>query len=159
MKGVPQVIDYLVGLLRDELGARDQYFLHSRMYEDRGFTRLYERLDHEMQEETQHADALLRRILFLGGTPDMRAESINPGTDVPSMLQADLVLERKVRAQLAGGIALAEQHGDYVTRDILKQQLWDTEEDHAHWLEQQLGLIDRIGLQNYLQSQAQNPPT
>lgn len=156
MQGNDQVIDYLIALLRDELAARDQYFLHSRMYHDWGLPRLHERLDHEMQEETQHADALLQRILFLEGTPDMRPEPINPGTDVPSMLRNDLALERKVRAQLAAGIELAERHGDYITRDILKVQLRDTEEDHAYWLEQQLGLIDRIGLQNYLQSQSQS---
>ncbi|QLF93078.1 bacterioferritin [Pseudomonas sp. ABC1] len=155
MQGQAQVIDYLKELLRGELAARDQYFLHSRMYQDWGFDKLFTRLDHEMEEETQHADALLQRILFLEGTPDMSPEPINPGNDVPSMLRSDLALEYKVRAALAKGIALAEQLGDYQTRDILKLQLQDTEEDHAYWLEKQLGLIDRIGLQNYLQSQAQ----
>ena len=84
----------------------------------------------------------------------MTPEPIHPGHTVPDMLRSDLALEYKVRAALAQGIALAEQHGDYPTRDILALQLQDTEEDHAYWLEQQLGLIDRIGLQNYLQSQA-----
>lgn len=153
MQGQPQVIDYLKELLRGELAARDQYFLHSRMYADWGFNKLYERINHEMEEETQHADALLQRILFLGGSPDMTPDALNIGQSVPDMLRADLALEYKVREALAKGIALAEQHGDYVTRDILALQLHDTEEDHAYWLEQQLGLISRIGLQNYLQSQ------
>ncbi|MCQ4268666.1 bacterioferritin [Pseudomonas sp.] len=154
MKGQAPVVEYLKELLRGELAARDQYFLHSRMYADWGFSRLHERIDHEMQEETEHADALLKRILFLEGTPDMTPEAINPGHTVPDMLRSDLALEYKVRAALAKGIALAEQHGDYATRDMLAAQLQDTEEDHAYWLEQQLGLIDRVGLQNYLQSQA-----
>lgn len=153
MQGQPQVIEYLKELLRGELAARDQYFAHSRMYADWGFNKLYERINHEMEEETQHADALLQRILFLGGTPDMTPHALNIGQNVPDMLRADLDLEYKVREALAKGIALAEQHGDYVTRDILVLQLNDTEEDHAYWLEQQLGLIGRIGLQNYLQSQ------
>ncbi len=154
MQGQPQVIEYLKELLRGELAARDQYFLHSRMYADWGFSKLYERINHEMEEETQHADALLQRILFLEGTPDMTPDALNIGNSVPDMLRADLALEYKVREALAKGIELAEQHGDYVTRDILALQLHDTEEDHAYWLEQQLGLIGRIGLQNYLQSQA-----
>lgn len=139
MQGHPEVIDYLNTLLTGELAARDQYFIHSRMYEDWGFSKLYERLNHEMEEETQHADALLRRILLLEGTPRMRPDDIHPGTTVPEMLEADLKLERHVRAALAKGIALCEQHKDFVSRDILKAQLADTEEDHAYWLEQQLG--------------------
>ena len=139
MQGHPDIINYLNELLRGELGARDQYFLHSRLYEDMGYSKLYERINHEMEEETEHADALLRRVLFLGGTPDM--------------LEADLKLEYHVREALARGIALCEQHGDYGSRDILVTQLKDTEEDHAYWLEKQLGLIKLIGLENYLQAQ------
>lgn len=154
MKGHAQVVEYFRELLRGELAARDQYFLHSRMYADWGFSKLYARINHEMEEETQHADALLNRILFLEGMPDMTPEPIYPGTDVPSMLRSDLALEYKVRAALAKGMALCEQLGDFVSRDILLAQLKDTEEDHAYWLEQQLKLIDSIGLANYLQSQA-----
>lgn len=153
MKGQPEVVEYLKTLLKGELAARDQYFIHSRMYEDWGFAKLYARIDHEMAEETQHADALLRRILFLGGTPDMVPNALHIGEDVPSMLKADLALEYEVRAALSKGIALCEQHRDYVSRDMLKAQLKDTEEDHAYWLEIQLGLIERIGLANYLQAQ------
>ena len=154
MKGHPDVIACLKELLRGELAARDQYFIHSRQYEDQGLMALYERINHEMEEETQHADALLQRILFLEATPDMTPKAIYPGATVPDMLKSDLKLEYEVRAALAKGIELCEQHGDYMSRDILVLQLNDTEEDHAYWLEQQLGLIDRIGLQKYLQSQA-----
>ncbi len=154
MQGHPQVIDCLKDLLRGELAARDQYFAHSRIYEDQGFTRLYERLNHEMQEETQHADALLRRILLLGGRPDMSPKPFTPGETVPEMLRQDLDTEYGVRAALQQGMHLCESVGDYVSRDILLAQLRDTEEDHAYWLEKQIGLIDRIGLENYLQTQA-----
>ncbi|MBM7062745.1 bacterioferritin [Pseudomonas sp. UL073] len=154
MQGQTEVIDYLNSLLVGELAARDQYFIHSRMYEDWGFTKLYERLNHEMEEETQHADALVRRILMLEGTPRMRADDLEVGRTVPEMLENDLRLEYKVRAALCKGIELCERHKDYVSRDILKLQLADTEEDHAYWLEQQLGLIKTVGLENYLQSQA-----
>ena len=154
MKGHPDVVDYLKFLLRGELAARDQYFIHSRRYEDMGLKALFHRIDHEMQEETQHADALLRRILFLGGMPDMRPNPFTTGTTVVEMLQKDLAVEYEVRDALQKGMELCESVRDYVSRDLLLAQLRDTEEDHAYWLEQQLGLIERIGLQNYLQSQA-----
>ena len=153
MQGHPEVIDYLKELLRGELTARDHYIAHSRIYEDLGLNKLFTRIDHEMQEETQHADALLRRILMLGGRPDMRPNPFTPGETVPEMLQKDLATENEVRAALREGMALCESVGDYVSRDILLVQLRDTEEDHAYWLEKQLGLIEKIGLQNYLQSQ------
>ena len=152
MKGHPEVIDYLKQLLRGELAARDQYFIHSRRYEDQGLQALFQRIDHEMQEETQHADALLRRILFLEGTPDMRPEAFTAGITVEEMLQRDLEVEYAVRANLARGVTLCERHGDYVSRQILADQLKDTEVDHAHWLEQQLGLIKRLGIELYLAS-------
>ena len=153
MQGHPEVIAYFKELLRGELAARDQYFIHSRIYEDLGLTRLFARMDHEMQEETQHADALLRRILFLGGTPDMRPREFAFGRTVPEMLQKDLALEYEVRAALQKGMALCESVGDYVSRDLLLAQLIDTEGDHAYWLEKQIGLIDKVGLPNYLLSQ------
>lgn len=153
MQGNQAVIDYLNMLLGGELAARDQYFVHSRMYEDWGLPRLYERIDHEMQEEATHADAILKRLLFLGAKPNMRSDEVQVGQDVVDALKIDLALEYAVRERLAKGIALCEQHADYVTRDILLAQMKDTEEDHTRWLEQQLGLIEKIGLQNYLQSQ------
>ena len=152
MQGNAQVIEYFKELLRGELAARDQYFVHSRTYEDLGLVKLYERLNHEMQEETQHADALLRRILFLGGRPDMRPTVFTAGLTVPERLQKDLNTEYEVRAALQQGMALCESVGDYVSRDLLLAQLIDTEEDHAYWLEKQIGLIDKVGLTNYLQS-------
>jgi bacterioferritin len=90
---------------------------------------------------------------MLGGKPNMTVDPINIGSTVPEMLKLDLELEYKVQQHLKQGIALCEQEHDYVTRDILVAQLEDTEEDHAHWLEQQLRLIDMVGLPNYLQSQ------
>ena len=153
MQGHPDVIDYLKDLLRGELSARDQYFAHSRNYEDQGFTKLFVRINHEMEEETQHADALMRRILMLGGRPDMQPKEFTAGETVVEMLRKDLDTEYEVRAGLRQGMALCEQHADYVSRDILLAQLRDTEEDHAYWLEKQLGLIEKIGLPNYLQSQ------
>jgi len=155
MQGNPQVIEYFKNLLRGELAARDQYFIHSRIYEDQGLVKMYTRLDHEMQEETQHADALLRRILFLGGMPDMRPNPFTPGTTVVEMLQKDLAVEYEVRDALQKGMELCESVRDYVSRDLLLAQLRDTEEDHAYWLEKQLGLIEKMGLPNYLQSQSQ----
>lgn len=152
MKGHPEVVNYLIFLLRGELAARDQYFIHSRRYEDLGLKTLYERISHEMEEETQHADALLRRILFLEGVPDMTPDAFEPGVTVEEMLRRDLDVEYAVRGNLANGVALCEQHGDYVSRDILLAQLKDTELDHTHWLEQQLRLISMLGLTLYLQS-------
>ncbi|QTD44335.1 bacterioferritin [Ottowia testudinis] len=153
MQGNPDVIAYLNTLLAGELAARDQYFIHSRMYDDWGYKRLHERSHHEMEEETGHASVLIARILLLGGTPAMKAEPVNVGEDVPSMFKSDLAVELKVRDGLKQGIALCEQKQDYVSRNLLLDQLKDTEEDHAHWLEQQLSLIEQMGIQNYLQSQ------
>lgn len=153
MRGNPEVVDYLNMLIGGELAARDQYLIHSRMYEDWGLSKIFERIDHESQEEAQHADALIRRVLFLDGTPNMNRDGIETGTDVVTCLKADLALEYHVRDKLAQGVKLCEEKGDYVTRDMLRQQMNDTEEDHTYWLEKQLGLIELIGLQNYIQSQ------
>lgn len=154
MKGKDAVLQQLYKLLRGELAARDQYFTHSRMYQDWGLQKLYERIDHEMQDETQHADALIQRILFLEGIPDLsQQDGLKIGKTVPEMLQSDLDLEYKVIGDLKEAIAVCETEQDYHTRELLRQMLADTEEDHAYWLEKQLGLIEKIGLQNYLQSQ------
>jgi bacterioferritin len=158
VKGHPEVVEYLKFLLRGELAARDQYFIHSRRYEDLGLHALYQRINHEMEEETTHADALLKRILFLEGEPDMRPEGFEAGRTVEEMLRRDLDLEYAVRGHLAKGVALCEQHGDYVTRDILLTQMKDTEEDHTHWLEQQLKLIQMIGIERYQQSRMGSDP-
>ena len=154
MKGDTKVIEQLNKLLAGELTAMDQYFIHSRMYEDWGFSKLYERISHEMQDETRHADALIKRILFLEGVPDLsKREPLVIGSRVPEMLKNDLELELNVVASLKRVIAYCESVNDYNTREILESMLQDTEDDHTYWLEKQLGLIDRIGLDNYLQSQ------
>lgn len=154
MQGNQKVLDCMNQLLAGELAARDQYFIHARMYDEWGFGKLFEHTHHEMQEETEHAAEFIRRILMLGGTPKMLPEKLNIGSDVVSMLKADLSTELHVREALKQGIALCESEGDYVSREIMVKQLRDTEEDHAHWLEQQLGLIEMMGLPNYLQSKA-----
>jgi bacterioferritin len=153
MQGHPTVIDALNALLVDELAARDQYFIHSRMLKHWGFEKIAERIAHEMQDETEHADVLIKRLLVLEGVPRMTPSGLNVGADVPGILANDLAVERKVVQHLRDVIALCEQERDYVTRDALVPLLKDTEEDHAWWLEQQLGLIPKVGLQNYLQSQ------
>ncbi len=154
MKGNKEIIGILNELLAGELAARDQYFIHARMYENWGYQRLFERIWHEMHDETEHADWLIRRILFLDGKPAMVAASpLKIGKEVPEMLKSDLAVEYQVVADLKRAIARCEAVGDYVTREGLEKMLDDTEEDHAHWLEQQLGMIDMIGLKNYLQSQ------
>ncbi|MBL1377481.1 bacterioferritin [Zobellella iuensis] len=154
MKGNKKVIDTLNELLAGELTAMDQYFIHSRMYQDWGLNKLYERIDHEFDDEKGHAAALIERILFLEGTPDMTQRAgLKVGKDVPQMLKNDLQLEYDVDKALKSAIKLCEDQKDYQSREILEQMLADTEQDHAYWLEKQLGLIDKVGLQNYLQSQ------
>lgn len=153
MQGIPSVIDRLNKLLTGELSAADQYFIHSRMYENWGFKKLYERLEHERVEELDHASRLIRRILFLEGTPNVAARSaLAIGSDVPSMMANDLAYELSVVAALKEVIAHCEQVQDYETRHLLRELLADTENDHTHWLEQQLFLIKSLGLANYQQS-------
>lgn len=154
MKGNQKIIDVLNKLLAGELAAMDQYFIHSEMYADWGLNKLYERIAHEFDDEKGHAKLMIERILFLEGTPDLvTRDPIHVGKTVPEMLQNDLNTEYSVAQNLRDAIALCEQEQDYQTRAMLRQQLEDTEEDHAYWLEKQLGLINKIGLQNYLQSQ------
>ncbi|WP_448551014.1 bacterioferritin [Thalassotalea montiporae] len=154
MKGDKAIIDSLNDLLAYELAAMDQYFIHSRMYHDWGLHKLFERIDHEFDDEKGHASLLIERILFLEGTPDMvKREGLKIGKDVPEMLASDLRVEYAVDAKLKEVMALCESKQDYVSRDMLQTLINDTESDHAFWLEQQLGLIDKIGLSNYLQSQ------
>ena len=154
MKGNKDIIAALNGLLACELAAMDQYFIHSRMYHDWGLNKLHERIAHEFDDEKGHAEQIINRILFLEGTPDMvTRDAINIGSDVPAMLSSDLDIEYKVAKDLKNAIALCESESDFVTRDMLTTLLDDTEMDHAYWLEQQLGLIEKVGLQNYLQSQ------
>lgn len=153
MKGNPEIIAALNSLLTGELSAMDQYFVHARMYEDWGLNELFERIAHESDDEKEHAAKLVQRILFLEGTPDVASrEALNIGKDVKQMLENDLAYEYKVADHLRRVIALCEEKQDYQTREILEVLLDDTESDHMYWLEKQLGLIERIGLQNYLQT-------
>ena len=154
MKGNDRVIDVLKTLLAGELAARAQYFIHSRMCDDWGLTKLFEHYEHERQEESSHADAIIKRILFLEGVPDLsNQDNLNVGKDVVGIFKNDLALEYHVVGALKAAMKICEEESDYVTREMLRLQLSDTEEDHAYFLEKQLGLIDKIGLQNYLQSQ------
>ena len=154
MKGKKKVLNQLQTLLNGELAARDQYFAHSRMYKDWGLDKLYERINHEMEEETEHADALVERILFLEGKPDFsNQDNVKIGKDVAEMLANDLEVEYSVVNALKTAIKVCEDEQDYDSRAILIKLLDDTEMDHAYWLEKQLSLIEKIGLKNYLQSQ------
>lgn len=154
MKGNKKVLSQLQKLLNGELAARDQYFAHSRKYRDWGLNKLFERINHEMEEETQHADILIERLLFLEAEPDFsKQDKVNIGSTVPEMLKSDLAVEYSVVDALKQAIAICEQEKDYDSRALLIKLLDDTEMDHAYWLEKQLGLIEKIGLPNYLQSQ------
>ena len=159
MKGNQKIIDALNGLLAMELAAMDQYFIHSQMYLDWGLHKLYERIAHEFDDEKGHATALIERMLFLEGTPDMvTRDGFKVGEDVKSMLESDLRVEYEVADRLKAAIAMCEEERDYATRDTLVPLLDDTEMDHASWLEQQLGLIERLGMENYIQSQMGEAP-
>ncbi|MCK5725576.1 MAG: bacterioferritin [Thiotrichaceae bacterium] len=153
MKSNKKIIDKLNSLLTGELTAADQYMTHSRMLEDFGFSVLHKRLDNESKDEQEHADILVKRILFLEGKPDLGSRNeMSIGDNVEAMFKNDLTLEYQVADHLREVIAFCEQEQDYVTRHLLVLLLKNTEEDHMYWLEQQLGLISRVGLQNYLQS-------
>ena len=154
MQGKQQIITTLNELLAGELTAVDQYLQHGEMYADMGLHHLATQALHESEHERQHARALIQRILFLEGTPDLsKRHALKIGSNVPEMLKADLSVEYSVTADLKKAIAIAEQAQDYVTREMLVVQLDDTEMDHAYWLEKQIRLIDMVGLANYQQSQ------
>ncbi|MCZ2722459.1 bacterioferritin [Marinomonas sp. 15G1-11] len=154
MKGNQRVIDGLNSLLAMELAAMDQYFIHSRMYDDWGLSKLFERIDHEVEDEKGHAALLIERMLFLEGTPDMVTRvGLEIGKNVIEMIESDLRIEYEVGDQLKKVIKICEEEQDYQSREILEKLLEDTEVDHTYWLEQQLRLIKMIGLENYLQSQ------
>lgn len=154
MKGDKKIIDILNELLTGELTAVDQYLIHGEMYADMGLNELAEKSIHESDHERQHARALIQRILFLEGKPDLsKRNPMKVGKAVPEMLKADLALEYQVDGDLKKAIAACEKAQDYVSRDMLAVQLEDTEVDHAYFLEKQLRLIELVGLQNYLQSQ------
>ena len=153
MQGKPAVIAALNAQLVNELAARDQYLIHSRMLAHWGLARAADRIAHEMADEAGHADAMIKRILMLDGMPAMTPAALNIGADLPGSYANDLAVELAVVKHLREVIARCERERDFVSRDVLLPMLVDTEQDHAYWLEQQLGLIQQVGLQNYLQSQ------
>ncbi len=154
MKGAQNILEILNHLLAGELTAVDQYLIHGEMYADMGLNQLAEKALHESDHERQHARAIIQRMLFLEGKPDLtKREGLNVGQTVPEMLKSDLAVEYKVVGELKKAIAACEIAQDYVTRDMLKIQLDDTEMDHAYYLEKQLKLIELLGLANYQQSQ------
>lgn len=153
MKGDKKVIDQLNLLLSLDLTAIDIYFVQSRMYEDWGLTKLKDHFIHEMEEEQGHASRLIERILFLEGMPSLKKRSAYQlYKETPKIFQQNLDMEMIVVKELKKGIALCESVEDFLSRELLKDLLKDTEEDHVYWLETQLSLINKIGIKNYLQS-------
>ena len=153
MKGDANIIRLLNAQLTNELSAINQYFLHARMYKHWGFERIAKKEYDESIGEMKHADKLINRILMLEGLPNVQLlHKLMIGENTEEMLGCDLQLEQVSQKTVKEGIAAAETAGDYVSRDILKDILEDTEE-HIDWLETQLALIAKIGIQNFLQSQ------
>ena len=153
MKGDTTVIEHLNKVLKNELTAINQYFLHSKMYKDWGLSKLGDYEHGESVDEMKHADALIERVLFLEGLPNLQdLGKLRIGENVQEMLQCDLDLELDAIPDLRAGIAYCESHKDYVSRDLFDAIL-TSEEEHVDWLETQLDLIGKVGLENYCQSQ------
>ncbi|BBR41339.1 bacterioferritin [Aeromonas allosaccharophila] len=153
MKGDPKIIVHLNKVLANELIAINQYFLHARIYDDWGLKALGHKEYHESIDEMKHADELVKRVLFLEGLPNLQdLGKLRIGETVEEMLRCDLSLEMDAIPDLRVAIAYAESVQDYISRDLF-QEILEDEEEHVDWLETQLDLIDRIGLENYQQSQ------
>lgn len=154
MKGDAKVIEYLQKGLKLELTAINQYFLHARMYDDMGLSELGAKEYQESIEEMQHADRFIQRILFLEGLPNLQElGKLRIGENVPEMLECDLAAEHESHAFYKEAVAYCETAGDYATRALFVNLIED-EEEHIDFLETQLELIEKLGLENYLQSQA-----
>lgn len=152
MKADPVVIKHLNKALANELVAINQYFLHSRMYEDWGLAKLAEKEYEESIDEMKHADALIKRILFLEGLPNLQnLGKLLIGENTREMLECDLKLEMHACPDLREAIAYCESAADFPSRDLFSEIL-ASEEEHVDWLETQLSLIDRVGLENFQQS-------
>lgn len=152
MKSDPAVLKHLNKALGNELVAINQYFLHSRMYQDWGLNKLAEKEYEESIDEMKHADQLVQRILFLEGLPNLQSlGKLFIGENIKEMLECDLQLEMIACPDLREGIAYCESVNDFVSRDLLNSILI-SEEEHVDWLESQLGLLERVGLENYQQS-------
>ncbi len=150
MKGEPKVIAFLNKVLVNELTAINQYFLHSRMLADWGVSELARKEYEESIEEMKHADELIQRVLFLEGLPNLQdLNKLRIGEDVPEILACDLKLEEQAIPDLRAAIQHCEEVRDYVSRELFERILAN-EEEHVDWLETQLGLIDKMGLERFL---------
>jgi bacterioferritin len=153
MKGDKKVIAYLNKVLRNELAAINQYFLHARMFKNWGLQKLNDHEYHESVDEMKHADMLIERILFLEGLPNLQEIGrLRIGENTPEILRCDLELENEAIPELREAIAYCESVKDYVSRELFETIL-EGEEEHVDWLETQIELIERVGLENYQQSQ------
>ncbi len=153
MKGDPAILDLLNQVLTNELTAVNQYFLHARIVENWGYERLYEKLRAESIGEMKDADAIIERVLYLDGLPNLqRLGKVNVGEDVPEMLRLDLQLERDAIAVLNQGIEQCRRAGDNGSADLLEDIL-EGEEEHANWIEGQITLVEQVGAAAYLAEQ------